>query len=132
MERILADASWLIAELNPKDPDHVRALALRPRRTRLVTTDLILTEYLNAFSATHLRIRAAQETHAWYTGEATRVFHIDEGMFQQALLLYTNRPDKGWSLTDCASFLLMRQLGIARALTADRHFIQAGFEALLV
>jgi predicted nucleic acid-binding protein len=35
------------------------------------------------------------------------------------------------SLTDCISFVVMMDLGITDALTADHHFEQAGFRALL-
>ncbi len=36
-----------------------------------------------------------------------------------------------WSLTDCLSFVVMKELGIKDALTPDEHFDQAGFHALL-
>ncbi len=39
--------------------------------------------------------------------------------------------DKEWGLVDCVSFVVMREHGIEAALTTDRHFIQAGFRALL-
>jgi predicted nucleic acid-binding protein len=42
-----------------------------------------------------------------------------------------SRPDKDWSLTDCTSFVVMENENIKEALTADRHFEQAGFTALL-
>src|SRR5437899_12166806 len=42
------------------------------------------------------------------------------------------RSDKEWGLTDCISFALMKQEGIAEALTADAHFRQAGCKALLL
>jgi predicted nucleic acid-binding protein len=42
-----------------------------------------------------------------------------------------SRPDKDWSLTDCISFVVMENQDITEALTADRHFVQAGFTALL-
>jgi uncharacterized protein len=45
--------------------------------------------------------------------------------------LYHSRPDKRWSLTDCISFTVMKEEGIAEALTGDHHFEQAGFHALL-
>ncbi len=34
-------------------------------------------------------------------------------------------------LVDCISFVVMRERNIEAALTADEHFIQAGFRALL-
>jgi hypothetical protein len=42
-----------------------------------------------------------------------------------------DRPDKDWSLTDCISFVVMEDENIKEALTADHHFEQAGFVALL-
>ena len=53
------------------------------------------------------------------------------GLFDAGCDLYSQRPDKGWSLTDCISFAAMRQNGIFQALTADHHFEQAGFTVLL-
>jgi len=51
--------------------------------------------------------------------------------FQDALALYEQSSDKEWSLTDCSSFLIMRELKITEALAHDKHFEQAGFDALL-
>ena len=45
--------------------------------------------------------------------------------------LYLDRPDKEWSLTDCISFTVMNDEGLAESLTGDHHFEQAGFSALL-
>ena len=52
-------------------------------------------------------------------------------LFERGVNLYADLPDKGWSLTDCISFLVMRDRGIVDALTADHHFEQAGFRTLL-
>ena len=41
------------------------------------------------------------------------------------------RPDKDWSLVDCASFIVLETRGLAEARTADRHFDQAGYVRLL-
>ena len=49
----------------------------------------------------------------------------------RSVALFEERPDKAWSLTDCVSFVVMRERGIAAALMGDRHFEQAGFRAML-
>jgi predicted nucleic acid-binding protein len=52
-------------------------------------------------------------------------------LFTEALVFYRQRKDKSYSLTDCASMLIMRQQNIRDVLTFDRHFQQEGFNALL-
>ncbi len=56
---------------------------------------------------------------------------VSESLLRRGIELYRDRPDKHWSLTDCISFVAMRDHGVTVALTADRHFVQAGFAALL-
>jgi predicted nucleic acid-binding protein len=62
--------------------------------------------------------------------EVTIVTAIQE-QFDRGFELFTRRPDKFWSLTDCISFVIMEELGLKDALTADKHFEQAGFNVLL-
>ena len=52
-------------------------------------------------------------------------------LFNRGIELFRQRPDKEWSLTDCISFVAMRDIGITDALTGDRHFELAGFQLLL-
>ena len=54
-----------------------------------------------------------------------------DAQFKATLERYASRSDQNWSLTDCASFLLMEERGINEALAYDRDFEQAGFVALL-
>ncbi len=60
-----------------------------------------------------------------------RVIPQSSDQFSSAVHLFKQRDDKQWSLTDCASILVMQEEGIAEALTHDNHFVQAGFRALL-
>lgn len=55
----------------------------------------------------------------------------DATLIEAAVTLYMRRPDKEWGLTDCLSFVVMGGEGLGDALTADHHFEQAGFTALL-
>jgi len=52
-------------------------------------------------------------------------------LLDRGCALYLARKDKSWSLTDCISFEIMGERGISVALTADRHFEQAGFNIIL-
>lgn len=51
--------------------------------------------------------------------------------FLAGLTLYERRPDKQYSLVDCISMNVMRQMGVHEILTHDRHFSQEGFVRLL-
>ena len=57
---------------------------------------------------------------------------LSQELLQRGLALFAKRDDKDWSLTDCISFVVMQDWDIHAALTGDRHFQQAGFNALLV
>lgn len=49
---------------------------------------------------------------------------------EAGLSLMLSHEDKRWSLTDCTSFVLMREAKIERAFTLDHNFAEAGFEVL--
>ena len=56
--------------------------------------------------------------------------HVDAAIFQDSWRWLERHQDKRYSLTDCASFVVMKQLKIKAALTFDKHFAQAGFQML--
>jgi predicted nucleic acid-binding protein len=60
------------------------------------------------------------------------VVPVDSALLDRAVALYGARMDKEWGLTDCISFVVMQERGLTNTLTADRHFLQAGFHNLLV
>jgi len=53
-------------------------------------------------------------------------------LYRRAFETYSSRVDKEWGLIDCMSFVVMNDEGISEALSADNHFRQAGFRALLL
>lgn len=57
---------------------------------------------------------------------------LDSRLFEAAYRLFRDRPDKEWSLTDCASFFIMQERRISQALAADEHFKQTGLSPLLL
>jgi len=62
---------------------------------------------------------------------ALQIIPLSDVLDGRTIELFHARPDKGWRLTDCISFLGMGDYSLTDALTADKHFEQARFRALL-
>ncbi len=94
---------------------------------------MVLTEVLNDFSkrGNFFRQAAIELIENIYKHPNVTVVKQTSSQFQEGLLLYKQRVDKQWSLTDCVSFKRMEEYNILEALTYDKHFEQAGFIALL-
>ena len=135
MRTVFADTGYWIAMLNPADGLHrrVETVAEQLAPFRVVTTELVLAEVLNSASrgGRHVRELAALQVKAWLTGPEVDVVPNTSDRFHAALDRYASRLDQDWSLTDCASFLVMEEMKIHEALAHDHDFEQAGFIALL-
>lgn len=125
------DTYALIAWLNSRDPDHQRVKAYFAAWTgRLITTEWVLVELADAFAAPPSRVTAARFLQKVRTDPQFEIVPYDAEVFRAGFDLYATRPDKDWPLTDCISFAVMTERGLTDALTADRHFEQAGFQAV--
>ncbi len=126
------DTHYLLALVNSRDKHHAAAIRLSQGKAgRLVTTTWVLVEFADALSSIVSRSRARAFLAQISSEAVRRVVPPTREQFESALDRYAQRPDKEWSLTDCLSFLLMEERGICEALTADHHFEQAGFRALM-
>jgi predicted nucleic acid-binding protein len=128
---LFADTFYWVALLYPRDASHGRVTSFSRTlgATRLVTTDEILVEVLNWFSAYGpiWRAKSAALVHDLQSDPWVDVLPQTRADFDAALALYEARLDKGYSLTDCRSMLALRQHGITEVLTNDHHFTQEGF-----
>ena len=135
MRALFADSGYWIAHMYPSDQLHERAreVATSLESVQIVTTQMVLTETLNFMAGLgELRRRfAAQMVQELEHSPDVEVIPQTDAQFKAALERYASRSDQNWSLTDCASFLLMEERGINEALAYDRDFEQAGFVALL-
>jgi len=128
---VFADTFALIAWLNPRDNAHALVTAYLDRFTgRLVTTEWVLMELADALSAPEARSTAVAFLEAVRADPLFDIVGYLSAVYQAGCDLFAARPDKAWSLTDCISFGVMRERGLSDALTADRHFEQAGFRAV--
>ena len=132
---VFADTGYWIAMFNPNDELHEKARTVTRQLgvCRIVTTEMVFVEFLNFIGGEGQRQRrlAAATVRALSTNPDVEVVAQTSIQFQAAVDRYAFRLDQSWSVADCASFLLMEELDIKKALAFDHHFEQAGFVALL-
>lgn len=132
MKYAFVDSSYYVALFNRTDRFHTSAMQLaRSLPHRPIVTEYILIELGNIcsrgkgrefFSDLVLRLR---------NNRKAIIIPASSELFQLGYDLYSTRGDKDWSMTDCTSFVVMRERGLTDALTTDHHFEQAGFNVLL-
>ena len=135
MRLIFADTGYWVALLNPGDNLHQKAIALAQalQPAHIITSEMVLTEVLNDFSkrGEYLRDVASELIRDLRSHPNITIIPQTSQQFEQAFTLYTQRKDKQWSHTDCVSFNIMEENGIAEALAYDKHFAQAGFTPVM-
>ena len=94
-----------------------------------ITTDYVLDEALTLLRSRRDLASACTFIDKIRKSKSIRVFWIDEGLFEKALVIFQKSDHKSWSFTDCTSFALMRELSVAGAFTFDSHFREAGLLA---
>ena len=132
MNAVFADTSFYLAVLNPRDLAHAKALQVGDSLHRpVVLTDFILLELGNALSSVGQRELFSRLVPSLRSRPNVRIVPATRDLLDRGLDLFSRRRDKEWSLTDCISFVVMREEGLTDALTTDHHFKQAGFRVLL-
>jgi len=129
------DASGWIALVNANDALHQQSVRLFEQRLNegrgFVTSSVVLLEVGNWLSPVPLRGLASGLIERIEHSSRIQVVELTPELYRKGWLLYRERPDKDWGVIDCISFTIMQERNIVEALTADRHFQQAGFVALL-
>lgn len=131
MSAVFVDTSFYQALLNPRDRWHRAALEFsRAYRGSMVTSEYVLCELGALMSRPQLRPLFRVFVGALETSGPVELIAGSTEHFRAGMGLFSNRPDKEWSLTDCISFTIMEGRGIVEALAFDHHFEQAGFRLL--
>ncbi len=133
---VLLDTSYVLALENRDDPLHERAKSLARSLDKedcvLVLHWGILLEIGDGYARVDRREKGCNLLDMFQNERGFRIIPLTDDLLRDALALYRDRRDKNWGLTDCTSFALMRRESLSEALTADVHFRQAGFTALLL
>lgn len=131
---MLVDTGAWLAVMHVRDRYHTAAVTvlrrLRDERRRLVITNLILAELHLHLVHGMGPVRAAQHLHTILSDPLTEEVFVDPALQAAALSDWIQRfSDQPFTLTDAASFAVMRSRGIG-AFTFDRHFSVAGFQVV--
>lgn len=133
-DEVFLDSSFAVALSASTDQLHQRAARLAAElktvRPRVVTTRAVLLEVGNTL-ARRYRAGAVKLLQSLEADPTVEILPLTDELYRSAFALYASRPDKEWGLIDCASFVVMSERGLTKALTADEHFVQCGFRALL-
>lgn len=134
-DEFFLDSAYPIALVSSADQHHSVAAeiaaALKAKPVRLLTTRAVLLEIGNALAKPQFRSVATDLLHSFERDPRVEIIPLDDALYQRGFELFDSRTDKAWSLTDCISFVVMREHELTNALTSDQHFEQAGFTALL-
>jgi len=109
---VFVDTGYLIALEDADDDNHPAATRHREDLTRmppLMTTSYVVVEVVTFFNV---------------HGQHDKAVELGEALLSSPSVA---RQDKRYSLTDCVSFVVMRNLGITTAFAFDRYFEQEGF-----
>jgi predicted nucleic acid-binding protein len=135
VDTVFLDTGYVVALAVENDQYHDRAIELvdqiEQENVQLVTTRAVVTEIGDALASPAYRRTASAHILALQRNPTVDIVPLTEDLFQQGFRLYRERQDKEWGLTDCISFVTMRDRDLRAALTTDRDFEQAGFTALL-
>jgi len=129
---VLLDTSGLLCFLNRSDALHERAVALFKAAPVRLTHSYVLAELVPLCD-----VRGVERGHALafaatiIDNRDAEVIWVEKPLHRAAVDFLRSRPDKGYSLCDAVSFILMRRRHITDALTTDRHFEREGFVRLL-
>lgn len=128
---IFLDTSAIFAMADRGDANHRRALEAFSRALAGGET-MVVHGYVIGEAAALLQARLGLPSALRFLAEVER-FHIewiDPALHREAVLELAKHRRRRVSLVDCASFVVMRRLGIAVAHAMDPHFAQAGFRLL--
>ncbi len=127
---VFVDTGYLIALEDADYGNHAYAREHREglgEMQSLTTTSYVVDEVMTFFNVRGRHAKAVELGTALLSSPSVRMIHVGEDLLARGLDLLRSRPDKRYSLTDCVSFIVMRERGIAAAFAFDKHFEQEGF-----
>lgn len=135
MKPVFVDTMGWACPLDRREAKHGEAVRLMvefaKRRRPLVTTDYVVDETATLPVARRAGGLLGEFFDLLGRSAALTLTPVGMGRFREACGYLLKHRDQGYSFTDVASFIVMRELQMSDALPEDRLFEQAGFRRLL-
>jgi len=129
---VFADTSVLLPFLDGGDNDHGAVAAawraLADAGEPVLTTNYVLVETF-ALAQRRLGMDAVRDL-AQRVVPALGIEWVDAETHDRSVAGFLAADRRSLSLVDCASFVVLRRLGITRVLSLDPHFREQGYECL--
>lgn len=96
----------------------------------MLTSDYVLDE---AYTLLRMRLGVGpvRRLHDLFSRSSSlQILRVPDRDSDHALEFMLSHEDKKWGLTDCTSFVLMRELDVSSSFTFDQNFEEAGFRML--
>jgi len=130
------DTSFLVAFYNDRDGNHKAAKAVYDGlfethpNSAFITTDYVFDEFVTLILRRGTHQLARRYGRAVLEDPTIKILYMTEALFNKTWDVFTGMTDKGWSFTDCFSYLVMRDYPVDAGLSFDKHFRQFGFTCL--
>ena len=134
MRSVFIDTGFIIALESVTDQNHEKALQLWNELLKdlpeMVTTTYVIDEIVTFFNSRSRHAKAVEIGNRLINSRSVQIIHVDQGLFDRGWECFKQHDDKTFSMTDCISFIVMKEQGSESALSFDKHFTQAGFKVL--
>lgn len=124
---IFTDTSAWYAYIDKSDADHAAAVkVIKNLKRPLITSNYVLDETLTLVKLKMGYLVAVNFGQKLWSQEVAGLVRVTEEDESRAWEIFIKFKDKGYSFTDCTSFVIMERLTIDTAFAFDDHFIQYG------
>lgn len=131
MKKIFVDTSLFVSIFEEDDDRHDEAMQLfeaaMAQKLCVVISDYIFDECITAVNSRADHGTAVKAGEFILGSNIIELVWLQEDLKLKAWDFFVKHDDKGYSFTDCTSFVLMKEMNLTRYLGFDKHFQQAGF-----
>lgn len=122
---VFVDTGVWYAMADKSDQYHKKAIEYIKKlvtNNNFVTTNLVIHETLMLLSRKISKTAAIKFLDMIYSQDNIKIIENEDSIEQKAYRIFKKYTDQDFSITDCLSFVVMKENRIKKAFTFDKHF----------